>query len=305
MTLRRSRLTTLAGGAALLVAIAAATPAAAADTGGVTPGGVTPGGVTPGGSDPPAATDPCTGTFREAYLCPDLTMAKPYDLYITRTAGGRTLLRAGNSIQNRGRGPAELNGTRIGVSTVMTARQRIYKAAGGSITRRTGARIVWKRVPGQDHYWKWENAARFDLWSLDSAGRRVRIVRSSPKLIYCLRDYLHPNPGLPRSPRGTVYPACSQEFTIRRRTLGTSVGWSDDYPSSYFEQWIDITGLRAGRYSYVMTADPESSLSESDESNNQSWCTVTLPITQSGFLPICGHRKTGSPPADRFGENGY
>jgi hypothetical protein len=38
-------------------------------------------------------------------------------------------------------------------------------------------------------------------------------------------------------------------------TLGTSVGWSDIYPATYHEQWIDVTGLH-GRFIYRLVADP-------------------------------------------------
>ena len=60
----------------------------------------------------------------------------------------------------------------------------------------------------------------------------------------------------PRSPRQFHYPACNQDFGHQRVTLGTSVGWSDVYPSTYHEQWINVNGLR-GCFAYVHVADPE------------------------------------------------
>ena len=47
------------------------------------------------------------------------------------------------------------------------------------------------------------------------------------------------------------------------------MGWSDDYPASYPEQWIDVTGLR-GIYGFFMVVDPFNQLYESNERNNRS-----------------------------------
>ena len=63
----------------------------------------------------------------------------------------------------------------------------------------------------------------------------------------------------------------------REVTLGTSVGWSDIYPSTYDEQWIDVTGLR-GCFAYVLRVDPLGLLYESRERNNVSQRRVRLPF---------------------------
>ena len=147
-----------------------------------------------------------------------------------------------------------LRGTRTGKRT-MRARQHIYRLDGSRLIERTGARLEFKHIPGQGPYWKWADAARFELWSLDSTGHRERLVRTGPKVVYCLRDLKRTDPG-PRSPRSRVFPKCSQDPRKRTVTLGTSVGWSDVYPSQYYEQWIDVTGLR-GCFAYVHRADPK------------------------------------------------
>ncbi len=136
----------------------------------------------------------------------------------------------------------------------MTATQRIYKRGGGYIKVRTGAQLGFKSVPGQYRFWKLLNAARFELWSVDSRGRKLKRVRTGPKLYYCLRD-LKRTRALPGSPPTFHYPRCSQDPNARHLVLGTSVGWSDIYPAHYNEQWIDVTGLH-GRFLYVLIADP-------------------------------------------------
>ncbi|MFN8173486.1 MAG: hypothetical protein U0T02_00285 [Solirubrobacteraceae bacterium] len=229
---------------------------------------------------PPAATasaqeNPCVQASWRGLRCPDLVMKRPADVKVVREGPWRWL-QSQNSIDNIGSGPAELDAFRPGRARRMVARQRIYRRGGGSIVVGGRGRVVWKPIPGQGGYWKWENAARMELWSLDRSGRQVRMVRRSPKLVYCLRDLFRTRPRLRGSPRRAHYPGCNQDPRIRRDVLGTSVGWSDVYPSHYYEQYIDVTGLR-GRYALVHVADPENVLYESNETNNAARVIVSLP----------------------------
>jgi hypothetical protein len=240
--------------------------------------------------------NPCLDAARRATLnCPDIAMAKPFGLTVDAFAWpGRLVLRAGNSLDSVGRGPVELFGVRTGRFT-MRGRQRIYKRGGGRIGVATGARLLFKRIPGQARYWKFQYAARFELWRLNGRGERVRQVRRGPKVSYCLRDLVHSHPRLPRSPRRVVYPACNTSAATRKVRLGTSVGWSDVYPPQYHEQWIDVTGLR-GCFAYVHRADPRNGIYESNERNNSATVTVRLP-----FKPgpqHCPGRRSSNPAAD-------
>jgi Lysyl oxidase len=222
----------------------------------------------------PLDENPCI-TERARFLnCPDLVMKPPFGLYAQHSRG-RTLLRAGNSIDSVGRGPAELHGRRIG-PRFMRARQRIYRRAGGRIGVETGARLEFKFAHLGRRWWKFHNAARFELWRLDGGGRRQRLVRVGPKVSYCLRDFRHTRPWIRRSPPRRVYPACDTYPARQRETIGTSVGWSDVYPATYPEQWIDVTGLR-GCFAYVHIADPGNGIYESNEDNNEAGVVVRLP----------------------------
>lgn len=244
----------------------------------------------------PKPPNPCLDREQRAKLrCPDIQMSKPFGLTLDPFVWpGHLVLRAGNSLNSVGKGPIELFGVRIG-RTQMRGRQRIYKRRGGRIGITTGARLLFKYIPGQGHYWKYRYAARFELWRLNGRGRRTRMARRGPKVSYCLRDLEHTRPDLPRSPRSWVYPGCDMSSGTRKVTLGTSVGWSDVYPPAYHEQWIDVTGLR-GCFDYVHTADPRNGIYESNERNNSASVRIRLPFRPGPQR--CPGRKASNPSAD-------
>ncbi len=210
-------------------------------------------------------------------------MSVPFHLVLDRhTERGRVLLRASSSINNHGTGPLELRGHRRGYRS-MRVTQIVYRANHTRAFFPSKALLGFKFVSGERYgftypnfrYWKFRGAARFQLWSLDSEDKPVKLVRFGPKLFYCFRDLERTHPSR-RSPSKARYPACSQNPRQRRVTLGTSVGWSDIYPYTYPEQYIDVTGLR-GRFAYVQVADPFNRIVEARENNNISEVYVQLP----------------------------
>ncbi len=213
-------------------------------------------------------------------------MRPPYDIVEDETASGKRILRAANSIDSIGRGPAELRGERDG-NRSMKAKQRIHQKGGGKKSFKTGAELAFKQIPGQGRYWKFRDAAHFELWRLNDDGKRKKRVEVGPKQVYCLRDLQHTNPGLKGSPSGPVYPSCNQDPGQQEVTLGTSVGWSDVYPYTYHEQFIDVSDLpRAACYAYVHIADPKDGMFERDEGNNEASTVVRL--TKNGnYRGVC------------------
>ena len=220
-------------------------------------------------------------------------MRRPHGLYAERS-GERTLLRAGNSLDNIGLGPAELHGVRIG-PRFMRGRQRICRRGGGRIGVSTGARLEFKAAHLGLRWWKFHHAARFELWRLDRRGRRARRVRIGPKVSYRLRDLRRTRPWLRRSPASAV--SRVRHLSARLRiTLGTSPGWSDVYPPTYPEQWINVTGLR-GCFAYVHVADPRNGIFESDEWNNDAQVIVRLPFRPDARRAGCRGGDRGRPAA--------
>jgi hypothetical protein len=225
--------------------------------------------------------DPCTGPGSGRLLCPDLRVGPAEDLYVERAGGrygygGGELLHAGNDIRSRGRGPMELRGRRY-KRNWMRANQAIHRVGGGVRVFRTEARLHFYSV-GYEYggsYWKVEDPLSMEIWSLDADRRPLRMVRRGPKVFYCFRDLERTRP-MRRSPPRRVYPACSQDPSRARVRLGTSVGWSDIYPSDYDRQWVNVTGLR-GCYAFVMQVDPRDLLFEESDRNNRSVRIIRLP----------------------------
>lgn len=220
--------------------------------------------------------NPCLGPDAKQLLCPNLRIGPPSELYVDDAGGGRVLLRATSDVRSRGRGPIELRGRRNGWRTMRTV-QRIYRAGGGHLDIRSEATLRFTDVGSYfgGSYWKVHQLARFELRRVRPDGSFGPVLRTSPKLNYCLRDLERTRPGR-RSPAHRHYPACNQNPYRNRVTLGTSVGWSDIYPADYHQQWIDVAGL-SGCFAFVMTVDPKHHLFESNEGDNTSHVRVRLP----------------------------
>ena len=227
--------------------------------------------------------NPCAGEEAAALLCPDLRVGPAAELYVERRGaaggygGGRgVLLHAGNDIRSRGRGPMELRGRRYKRGW-MRANQAIYKIGGGVSVFRTDAKLHFYNV-GYEYggsYWKVHNPLSMEIWTIDAQRQPLQRVRQGPKVFYCFRDLVRTR-AMRRSPGHRVYPACNQNPARQRVRLGTSVGWSDIYPSSYDRQWVSVTGLR-GCFAFVMRVDPLNLLFEEHEGNNRSKRIIRLP----------------------------
>jgi hypothetical protein len=224
---------------------------------------------------PAAVENPCEAPEARFLLCPNLRIAPPSELY-AQAADGHVLLRATSDVQSRGKGPMELHGRRDGPRS-MKVNQRIYEKGGGFITVPTEARLHFTYVGTYfgGSYWKVHQLADFELRRVGPDGAVGDVVRTSPKLNYCLRDLYRTRAGR-HSPPSRFYPGCNQNPFQDRVRLGTSVGWSDIYPAAYHQQWIDVAGLR-GCFAYRMIVDPKEHLFESNENDNMSQRLVRLP----------------------------
>lgn len=219
--------------------------------------------------------NPCTGPERHELLCPNLRMSKPRDLFISNSGSGRRLLHSTSSVNSVGFGPIEIRGIRIPGTRLMRVNQRIHRRGGGKLTVRTAGRLAFYPVPGQYRYWKFRDAARFEIWDVDGSGAPTRKLRTGPKFNYCLRDLVRTKP-TKHSPQHFHYPGCNQDPNKKSVVLGTSVGWSDVYPADYNQQYVNVTGLR-GCFAFYLEVDPKNHLRETNEDDNRSRILLRLP----------------------------
>lgn len=214
---------------------------------------------------------PVSAALEPADRLPDLGMAPLTDLSIdTTTIPGRRLLRFTTVIVNLGQGPFETIGSRPDTSTShMTVRQRIYNDAGGARDIPTPT-VMFFAGDGHDH-WHVRDAEGYELRRLDNGHR----VGTGAKHGFCYYDNTPYRLGLPGAPLWSIYGDCGQAGDLTVRT-GLSVGWGDTYPASIALQWIDITGLKSGRYRLTATADPAGWFVETNDANNATWLNIKL-----------------------------
>jgi hypothetical protein len=210
---------------------------------------------------------------------PDLGMARLGDLSIdTATLPGRRLLRFSTVIVNVGAGPFETIGRRSSTTTTqMAVAQRIYNSIGSYREVSTPAVMFWSG-DGHDH-WHLRDIEAYRLSRLDN-GRRVG---TGAKHGFCYFDNTPYRLWLPGAPSASVYGGCGAAGDLQVIT-GLSVGWGDLYPAGIAFQWIDITGLRSGRYRLRATADPANWFTETNNANNSTW--VDLKLTGSGVRVV-------------------
>jgi len=201
---------------------------------------------------------------------PDLGMARLKDLQIGKTSDGRRLLYFTTAIVNMGTGAFEVHGQRPDTNTpTMSVTQRIYDNAGGYRDIPTGAEMFYS---GDRHnHWHVTDLQTYDLIRKDNGVK----VGTGAKTGFCFYDNQRYVFNLPGEPTSKVYTNCGTEGDLTVVT-GLSIGWMDIYPWNIPLQYIDITGLAAGRYRLQVTADNYHLFQESNEANNFTWVDIQL-----------------------------
>jgi hypothetical protein len=210
------------------------------------------------------------GLAEAADRLPDLGMARLGDIKVEKTADGRRLLRFTTVIVNVGSGPFEIRGARASASEPeMATVQRILDSAGGFREVATGARMFFAG-DGHDH-WHVRDLESSELVRLDNGVK----VGTGAKFGFCFFDNVAYRLTLPGAPSSAVYPGCGNSSSLSV-TMGVSVGWGDEYSWRLPNQYVDISGLGAGRYRLRVTADAPGFFVEANESNNATWVDLQI-----------------------------
>jgi hypothetical protein len=203
---------------------------------------------------------------------PDLGMAPLSDFKVDRLGDGRRVLRYSTTIVNVGSGAFELGGQRSATGeTQIPVVQRVY---GDDGTRRDVSTTAVMVYGGDGHnHWHVRDLESSELVRLDNGAK----VGTGAKRGFCFWDITAYRLTLPGAPRSAAYGSsgCGTASSLDI-AMGLSVGWGDIYPATLPDQYIDISGLAAGRYRLVVTADGGDWFSESSETNNTTWVELQL-----------------------------
>ena len=179
--------------------------------------------------------------------------------------------------------------------------EQLVQHDGGAVTTLRGVGVLrYERHPPHRH-WHLDDFVRYELRSLDG-----RVVVRDRKSGFCLIDrwgFARRLRGIrPALPRFVGDCATLQPDALRVEQ-GSSVGYTDRYPAFFHGQDLVLTGLPAGRYVLVQTANPERRLREVDYANNSasllvrlSWPSGTASAPRIQVLRMCAGSATCGPP---------
>lgn len=109
-------------------------------------------------------------------------------------------------------------------------------------------------------HWHFSNFAEYRLRSVSSG--QVFLGR---KMAFCIEDT-------------RCWSGCgSTQKRYSCNRMGLQVGWADMYDKSVPCQWLDITDVPGGNYVLELVADPNDLIDESDEGNNITQISITIP----------------------------
>lgn len=224
-------------------------------------------GVAPTGSGPGAAqaSDPGGPHY------PDIQTLEPSQVRFSQTDDS-LFLKLTNSIANLGDGPFELFPVNNEQEETTDAYQRVYTHdADGKWTVFSEEKVGTFAFHPTHNHWHFEGFAMYELRSkTKDGGVGDEVLASTDKVSFCMLDGDVYDDTLEHY-LGFRYAFCSQDDA-----QGISVGYSDVYTYFLPGQSIDVTGVPAGEYWLVSTADPDNYIVETDEKNNSAAVLVTI-----------------------------
>ena len=174
-----------------------------------------------------------------------------------------------------GSGPFIVDGRRAGDAAVMRTWQIIVRSDNTPVRRDLGNLLMYEYADTHEH-WHLHGFARYELRWASKPGVVVR----SRKQGFCLGDRYDafPETRLPREPRLPIWTHdCGLGHTdARTMREGISPGFGDDYAPGLEGQYVNLEGVRAGRYLLVHRTNPAGLIREEDYTNNASSVLLEL-----------------------------
>jgi hypothetical protein len=224
------------------------------------------------GGEMSGSTDETTTSAMRERL-PDLDQVAPRAVSIVRRAGEERLTFL-SAVENVGPGPLVIVGERTKTQREMTTRQLVRRVDGttAAYPLRTHLRFV---VAETHRHWHLLGFESYEL--LNAEGEALGRDR---KTGFCLGDRYDARahvriPGEPRRAVWTQECGLDQPGRLRIRE-GISPGFGDDYVPLLEGQYIDVSGLPAGRYILVHWVNSDGVLREESQANNAASVLLRL-----------------------------
>jgi hypothetical protein len=191
-------------------------------------------------------------------LLPDLEQRPPADLSIRTVLRGKRryfLLGFDSATDNIGLGPVVITARRASRNVrSMVASQVVRLAAGGTWQTYPGiGRLRYDYSPTHSH-WHVLGFQRYELRRADDHRALLRDRKSG----FCLTDhYAHAPGSFFNKPRDPVFTGYCEQGRPEAMAVhqGTSVGYTDRYPSHFHGQNLDLTDVPAGVYVLIHRAN--------------------------------------------------
>lgn len=209
-------------------------------------------------------------TPKTAGLLPDLRTVMPQHLGIMNNHQ-REILRFSNSIANSGEGDWRMRPALAldAGHTTQDAIQEILDADGNVAEEKVVSQFEFHET---HNHWHIGGIALFELRVGSPTGSVVG--DNSIKTTFCLIDWYKLEGNSPTTER--IYFECNGAYQ------GISPGWVDQYHQATDGQELDLTGVPAGRYYIVSTANPDSIFIEENFTNNIAWVAFDLTRDSNG-----------------------
>jgi hypothetical protein len=194
---------------------------------------------------------------RRLELLPDLEQRPPADLSVrTEVRRGRPHLLLGfdSATDNIGLGPVVITAHRSSRRSITMRGAQVVRLAGGG--RKTYPAVgVLRYVRSSSHsHWHVMGFQRYELRRASDYALLVRDRKSG----FCLADHwAHAPAHFANEPHGPVFNGNCEQGRPQALAVyqGTSVGYTDRYPSHFHGQNLDVTGVPAGSYDLIHRAN--------------------------------------------------
>ncbi len=225
-----------------------------------------------------AVTVPPGGAAAPAEVLPDLRQLVPDEMGIVVTRGGRERLVFSSTVVNDGPGPFVIEGRRRSRRTpLMTANQVVFRSDGSPVRVRDVGRLRYVRSPDHSH-WHLLKLEIFELRHPDTGA----LVAPDRKTGFCPGNRYVVQRGLPVNWSRRAFGLRNDNHCGKGKARALAVlesispGWADVYKPNLEGQFIDVTGVPAGRYVLVNRANAQRRMRETSYDNNVSSASVEL-----------------------------